>query len=263
MSSREFPGSPASRTIVALYIISSATLLLIVTVLGGLAFFTLCCSLLWAVSGFLWLSRPSFAARMCVFPALGIGAGFRWVLWPSYREHFGRPATWLDALPLLCVVIALALVVITIWKTAGTFVPFGISLVFMFTAFAADRALIDQAEVHSFSMKWTVDGSAPWGHEDFDEKKGPPIVLYREYDQGYCYDVLYSDELKRRLIESNKPSVMVEYTVFRDFGRERGYNLRSVDGLVFSQGGREVRAGYAHGGVVKTGDGIGVVSCNH
>jgi hypothetical protein len=110
-------------------------------------------------------------------------------------------------------------------------------------------------------MKWTVDGSAPWGHVDFDAKKGPPIVVYREYDQGYCYDVLYSEELRRRLMESNKASVMVEYTVLRDFGRERGYNLVSVDGLVFSQGGREARPGYVGGGAARMGD--GTASCAH
>jgi hypothetical protein len=264
MPSREFPESSGLRTFVALYFIFSGTLLLILTVSSGLVFFTLCCSLLWTVSGFIWLSRPSAAARICAFPVLGIGAGFRWLLLPSLREHFGRPITWLDVLPLCCVVIALALVVITIRKTAGTPVPVAISLVLMVAGFFADRGMIiDQADVHSFSMKWTVDGSAPWSHVDFDAKKGPPIVLYREYARGYCFDVLYSEELRRRLIESNKPTVMVEYTVLRDFGRERGYNLVSVDGWVFSQGGREVRPGYAGGGSTQRADAFGTASCNH
>jgi hypothetical protein len=29
----------------------------------------------------------------------------------------------------------------------------------------------------------------------------------------------------------NKPAINVEYNVFSDFGRRRGYNIRSVDGL--------------------------------
>lgn len=260
----EFPRSSALRGIVAFYFILSGAGLLTLIVLGGLVFFTLCCSLLWTVSGFVWLSRPSLAARMCAFPVLGIGWGFRWLPLPSLREHFGRPTRWLDVLPLCCVVIALALVVITIRKTAGTTVPLAISLVLMVAGLVADRGMIiDQADAHSFSMKWTVDGSAPWGHVDFDAKKGPPIVLYREYERGYCFDVLYSEELRRRLIESNKPTVMVEYMALRDFGRERGYNLVSVDGWVFNQGGREVRPGYAYGGSTQRADDFGTASCTH
>ena len=235
---------------------------MILTVLSGLVFFSLCCSLLWLISGFVWLARPSVAARLCAFPVLGISAGFRWVLLPSVREQIKRPITWLDVLAALCVLLALALVVITIWKTARTFIPFVISLVFLVAAFFADRGLVNETAVHTFPMKWTVDGSAPWGHVDFDKKKGPPVVLYREYERGYCFDVLYSDELRRRLIESNKPSVMVEYVAYKDFGRERGYNLVSVEGLVFNQGGREVRPGYAYGGG-STGDDFGAAPCNH
>jgi hypothetical protein len=248
MSSREFPESSKLRAIVAIYFIFSGALLLILTVLGGLVFFPLCCSLLWLVSGFVWLSRPSVAARICAFPVLATSAGFRWALLPSLREHVRRPVTWVDVLAALCVVVALTLVVIAIWKTARTFAPLAITLVFMVAAFFADRGLINETAVHTFPMKWTVDDSAPWGHVDFDKTKGPPIVLYREYDGGYCFDVLYSDELRRKLIEINKPSVRVIYSSYKDFGRERGYNLVSVEGLIFTQGGREVRPGYTYGG---------------
>ena len=263
MPSGQFPELSKLRTISALYFIFSGTLLLIWMVLGGLAFFTLCCSLLWLVSGFVWLARPSVAARLCAFPVLGIGSGFRWVLLPSLRERVKRPITWLDLLPVLCVVIAFALVAITIWKTSRTFIPFVISLVFMVAAFLADKGFIDVTAVHSFSMKWTIDGSAPWGRVDFDKEKGPPVVLYRENDGGYCFDVMYSDELKRKLVESNKPSVMVVYASYKDFGRERGYNLVSVEGLFFNQGGREVRPGYAYGGSTQRVDDFGASSCEH
>src|ERR1700690_2333274 len=110
MPSGQFPESSKLRTIFALYFILSGTLLLIWMALGGLAFFPLCCSLLWLVSGFVWPSRPSVAARLCSFPVLGIGSGFRWVLLPSLREQFKRPITWLDVLPVLCLVITLTLV---------------------------------------------------------------------------------------------------------------------------------------------------------
>jgi hypothetical protein len=52
----------------------------------------------------------------------------------------------------------------------------------------------------------------------------------------------------------NKPAINVEYNVFSDFGRRRGYNIRSVDGLVFNEGEKPVRSGEAYGGYVMGSD---------
>ena len=161
-------------------------------------------------------------------------------------------------------VIALALVVTTIRKTsvrkATPLLMISFSLVL--AAFMVEKVGVNKTKVLTYSMNWTADGTAPWGHEDFDAKDGPPVVLFRRYGQGYCYDVFHSAELRRRLIESNKPQVNVEYGVTSDFGRERGYNVRSVDGLVFTdRQDHAVRPGEGAGGYVSNGAGSG--SCEH
>lgn len=49
--------------------------------------------------------------------------------------------------------------------------------------------------------------------------------------------------------------VVVEYNVFSDFGKERGYNVRSVDGLILANGEHVVRDFERSGGrILGTGD---------
>ena len=50
-----------------------------------------------------------------------------------------------------------------------------------------------------------------------------------------------SGELRKRLMPKNGQEVVVEYNVFSDFGSERGYNVRSVDGLILANGEFVVR----------------------
>jgi hypothetical protein len=42
----------------------------------------------------------------------------------------------------------------------------------------------------------------------------------------------------------------VEYNVFSDFGKERSYNVRSVDGLLLNEGQRTVRDFERFGGQI-------------
>jgi hypothetical protein len=235
----------------------------LMTVMGW-GFLYLCCSILWLIFGFVWFVRPSFAARLCVFPVLGIAMLMAPLFLPPYRKHVEpSPIFWFYGLQVFSAVIALALVVTTIRKTSvRKATPILISFGLVLTAFVIDKTGVNKTEVLTYSMNWTADGTAPWGPVDFGEKDGPPVLLYRRYGQGYCYDVFYSAELRRRLIESNKPQVNVEYGVTSDFGRERGYNVRSVDGLVFTDGeDHEVRPGQGGGGYILNGPGSG--SCDH
>jgi hypothetical protein len=161
----------------------------------------------------------------------------------------------------LCTAIALTLIAVAFQQTeARNITALAISFSLVLTAFAVDRLFTDKVAVHSYSMRWSADGIAPWGQVQTDEKNDPPVVLYRMIGNAYCYDALFSADLKHKLIESNKPFVTVEYNVFSDFGRERSYNIRAVDGLVFNAGSRVVRPGDSYGGYV--GDGIGSNSCN-
>jgi len=161
---------------------------------------------------------------------------------------------------ILCVVIALALITTAFQqREARNVAAIAVSFSLVLTALAVDRVFTDKVEVHSYSMSWSANGVAPWGDVQLGDKGASPVVLYRMIDQAYCYDALFSAELKRKLIESNKPVVTVEYNVFSDFGRERSYNIRAVDGLVFNAGSRVVRPADGYGGYV--GDGTGSNSC--
>jgi hypothetical protein len=91
-------------------------------------------------------------------------------------------------------------------------------------------------------MNVAINGHVPWGHQGAQwSGNSLPIVLYRRLGDSYCYDAFQSEELRRRLSSKDGSTVEVEYNVFSDFGKERGYNVRSVDGLLLHEGERTVR----------------------
>src|ERR1700722_17494438 len=106
------------RIMVALFFILSGAFMSLMTVMGwGLLY--LCLSTLWLIFGFVWLVRPSFAARLCVFPVLGIAVIMAPLFLPPYRKHTElSPILWFYGLQVVFAVIALALVVTTIRKTS-------------------------------------------------------------------------------------------------------------------------------------------------
>ena len=86
-------------------------------------------------------------------------------------------------------------------------------------------------------MYVALNGHAPWGDVGPEWSDGSlPIVLYRRLGDGYCYDTFQSEELRRRLASKDGHTVKVEYNNFSDFGKERSYNVKSVDGLQLSDG---------------------------
>lgn len=100
-------------------------------------------------------------------------------------------------------------------------------------------------------MDVALDGKAPWGDVTPEWKDGPaPIVLYRRVGTSYCYTAFKSQELHDLLASRSGNTAMVELNVFSDFGRERGYNVRSVDGLLLANGERPVRDAERFGGQI-------------
>jgi len=191
---------------------------------------------------------------MSVFPVLTIASMLITVL-PHFKQ--------LDSiywLLILCVAFALAVISVAFQQMeARNFAAIAISFSLVLTAFAVDRLFTDKIEIHSYSMSWSANGVAPWGDVQVSNKGESPVVLYRMIDHGYCYDALFSPDLKSKLIGSNKSAVTVEYNIFSDFGRERSYNVRAVDGMVFNAGSHVVRSADGYGGYV--GDGAGSNVC--
>src|SRR5437870_3743091 len=240
------------RTVLALFFCLSGAFATLLLLWGTPSFWYFPCAVLWTLSGFIWLVRPSLAAGLSAFPVLGIA-----VMMVQTLPHF-RQTDYSYRLLLLCVVTALAVIATSFRKREGRKVmPVAISFSLVLMAFVVDRLFTHKLAVHSYSMSWSANGVAPWGDVETDEKGEPPVVIYRRVNQGYCYDAIFSPELRARLTASNKPVITVQYNVFSDFGHERGYNVRAVDGLVFNHGYRPLRPGARSGGNVMHGSGSG------
>jgi hypothetical protein len=149
------------------------------------------------------------------------------------------------------VVVALGLIAIC-FQWSGTQQWIATSLVLVLIAFSVDRLWTNKVTVHDYSMNWSANGATPWGRVETNEKGESPVVIYRRVDGGYCYDAIFSSELKEKLALSNKPTIAVEYNVFSDFGHRRAYNIRAIDGMVFNKGERNLRSGEGYGGYIET-----------
>lgn len=59
-----------------------------------------------------------------------------------------------------------------------------------------------------------------------------------------------SDELRTLLANKNGKAVEMQMNIFKDFGREHAYNVRSADGLLLASGHRVVRDAERFGGQI-------------
>jgi hypothetical protein len=217
------------RLVLAVFFTVSGALAILLLVFASPSFWYVPCAVLWALFGPIWIDRPSLAAGLSIFPILGIA-----VLVFQSLPDFRRTDNIYKFL-LLCVVIALVLIGVSFRERAARrIIPVAVSFGLVLAAFLVDRGFTDKLAIHSYSMNWSADGVAPWGRVSTDEKGELPVVIYRRVNGDYCFDEIFSSELKARLTASNKPVVTVEYNGFSDFGHERAYNVRSVDGFILN-----------------------------
>jgi hypothetical protein len=145
---------------------------------------------------------------------------------------------------LLCIAIAAR-------ESGSIGIPLALSFGFLCASFLADRMFMNKVVVRSYQVSVSLDGNAPWGTvgpEWPDATK--PTVLYRRVGDGYCYIALKSKELGDRLANEHRATVSMQINIFKDFGIERGYNVRSVDGLLLADGPKVVRDAERFGGHV-------------
>lgn len=245
-----------ARVTAAIFFILSG-LFMSVTVLMGWGFWYLSCSILWTLSGFVWIWRPSFGARLGTFPVLGIAALMAPLFLPPYREHAEwSPIFWFYGSQVLCLVVALALIISTIRKTSSpNFTPWLISFSLVLGSFVVNKAFVDRAGTRSYQAYVAMDGKGPFDLTSPNEPDA--VVLYRNGRNGVvCFDGFRSRELHDFLLPKNGQSVTVEYDTFTDFGKVRGYNVHSVDGKILANGYHVLKPEYAvSSGVAKTGSG--------
>jgi hypothetical protein len=171
--------------------------------------------------GFVWgFCQPPLAAALSVGPLVAAAALLRFV-----------SGTWFAILA-GCLITAVAFVLLALRDSRRWRIPLTISLAYLATAFCTDRLFTSKVTVKTFQMSVALDGKVPWG------KVGP------EWDDGngsYCYTAFRSQELRGRLAQKRSDRVTVEYNVFSDFGRTRGYNVRSVDGVLLHDNERVLK----------------------
>ena len=186
--------------------------------------------------GIVWLWRPSLAAALSIGPLISIVALMQYspAMCASSRSWAGSVIIGLIA--------AAALVVEALHGVRKWQLPVALSLVFVISAFATDRLFTNKTSIRSYQMYVAIDGHAPWGDVGAHwPGRSLPVVVYRRVGDSYCYDAFKSEELRQRLFSKDGRTVEVEYNFFRDFGRERGYNVRSVDGFLLNEGLHTVR----------------------
>lgn len=103
-----------------------------------------------------------------------------------------------------------------------------------------------------------LSGQEPFGPINAPSADPPDIVvLYRTGRDGVtCYDAFYSEELHKALLPKDGKQVTVVYDTFSDFGKVRGYNVHSVDGIILANGYHVLKPQFAAiAGVARLGPG--------
>jgi len=197
------------------------------------------------IVGFIWIWRPPLAAALSIGPLISVGALLLYVsgMWAFSRGWAGAVVVGLTT--------ALVLVVAALRGFPSWRLPVIVSLAFVSITFATDRLFTNKTTVRTYQMYVALNGHAPWGEVGPEWSDGSAaIVLYRRVGSSYCYDAFQSEELRQRLAPKDSHTVTVEYNIFSDFGKERSYNVRSVDGLLLAKGQQTVRDFERFGGQI-------------
>jgi hypothetical protein len=122
--------------------------------------------------------------------------------------------------------------------------------------------MIDRPATRSYQVYVALDRKGPRGLTDPPWDGPDAVVLYRTGREGaVCFDAFHSKDLHDRLAAKNGQLVTVEYDTFSDFGKVRGYNVHSVDGMMLANGYHVLREDFAAtAGVVGSRRGDGTVS---
>jgi hypothetical protein len=220
------------RVVGSLFFIIGGLSLILMCFLGAapsLWYFVSFCS--FPLIGILWLRKTRLASALAFGPIIPLALMLRHS--PGMIE-FSRISALCLAAGLIS---AIALLVVSLRGHNAWFIPALLSCCFVASAFVVDKRFTNKVSTKTYEMHVALDGRAPWGEVGPEAPDGTaPIVLYRPFGRGYCYDAFQSDELRRRLIAEHPQTVTIVYNIFSDFGRERSFNVRSVDGVQLAEG---------------------------
>jgi hypothetical protein len=117
-------------------------------------------------------------------------------------------------------------------------------VVFVGCAVIGYDVFIDRVVRRSYQAHIALDGKEPFG--PVYPSAPDSVILYRRGRNGVtCFDAFRSKELHDRFSPKNGQLVTVEYDTFTDFGKVRGYNVHSIDGLILGNGYHVSRPDFA------------------
>ena len=179
--------------------------------------------------GILWMRRPALAAALSVGPLLGIASS---ISMPIAGPGEVSPLL-VAAFITICIVVPFAALLAGVFLLLTALrdwrrwrLPLALSFTFVAASFAAGRLFLDVNTVRTYKMHFSLDGK----QLDLELPKGY-IAVYRSVGNGYCFDEINSQKLHDRLASEPGDEVMVQYEITSDFGRVRGYNVLTVDGI--------------------------------
>jgi hypothetical protein len=211
--------------------------LILLAALGAPSFWYIPCFYSLPLLAGVWAWRPRLGAALSVGPLISVAVLLHCL-----------SGVWL-AFVLLGLLTALPCVFIAAKESGTIATPLALSLGFVCASFLADRAFTNKVVVRSYEMNVSLDGIAPWGTvgPEWDDAI-MPTVLYRRVGDGYCYVAFKSEELRERLAHEHRTTVSMQINILKDFGKERGYNVRSVGGLFLADGPKVVKDAERFGG---------------
>ncbi len=247
----------AGRILISLLVLGSGIYLLLAFVLGAPSFWWFIAGLLIVLAG---LSGFFSLASMAGFalPPLIVLTPLVMTLNVWNRES----APLLIALGLAFISAAFSLILCgkNFWTAGRNY--FIASSIILALGFGVDRTFTNKVKVHGFEMNWAVGSGDPMGTGPDSKEGQKKVVIYRNDGTMTCYDAIYSNELANHLQRLQKPVVHVEYEVFYDFGKDRAYNVRSIEGLLITKQSHPVlRTAEGFGGAIENGNPSG--ACTH
>jgi hypothetical protein len=229
------------------YFLLAGLFLTLLASFAGPSFWYVPLGILLSLTAFAWYS-PAKGAACSLPPTLGF------VFWLIEM----RPWQWHEGLVIslglpAIVFSALVLCLFALYKTKPLWKLTAISVAAIFAALLIDRVFTDRVEVRTVTMQWRVDGRSPNGDETQLGPNGEiPVVIYEQIGGGYCYDAIFSEELKHRLNVNQQNQIKVQYNIFRSFGQETGYNVRTIAGMEFNDDHKSLISEGGYGGMIET-----------
>lgn len=203
--------------------------LIFLAALGAPSFWYVPCFYSLPVIAGVWAWRPRLGAALSAGPLISVAVLLHYL------------SGELLAIVFIGFLAALFCIGMAARESGSVAIPLALSLGFVCACLLADLFFTNKVVVRSYQVNVSLDGNAPWGSvgPEWDDAI-KPTVLYRRVEDGYCYIAFKSEKLRDRLAREHRTMVSMQINIMKDFGIERGYNVRSVDGLLLADGSKVV-----------------------